>query len=170
MNCPYWQNAELHRVRKTKRPLSPRKANIKRCHCTGDVKGGLNDSLALVSSPEVACGFRNNPNHCGVCSLFRASQKSLSLRQALENRIPNKFPLFSVTGFHLDAACLVIFIVCILYTAIGGIKAVMWTDTFQAVVMFGSFLAIIIKGNSDACGSSEVFDRNYQASKIELFK
>jgi len=70
----------------------------------------------------------------------------------------------------LDAACLVIFIVCILYTTIGGIKAVMWTDTFQAVVMFGSFLAIIIKGNSDACGSSEVFDRNYQASKIELFK
>jgi len=74
-----------------------------------------------------------------------------------------------ITGFHLDAACLVIFIVCILYTTIGGIKAVMWTDTFQAVVMFGSFLAIIIKGNSDACGSSEVFDRNYQASKIELF-
>ena len=38
--------------------LSPRKANIKRYHCTGDVKGGLNDSLALVSSPEVACGSR----------------------------------------------------------------------------------------------------------------
>ena len=50
----------------TKSPLSPRKANIKRCHCTGDVKGGLNASLALVSSPEVACGFRYDPNHCGT--------------------------------------------------------------------------------------------------------
>ena len=66
MNCPYWQNAELHRVRKTKRPLSPRKANIKICHCTGAVKGGLNDSLVLVSSPEVACGFRYDPNHCAI--------------------------------------------------------------------------------------------------------
>ena len=32
--------------------------------CNGDVKGGLNASLALVSSPKVACGFRYDPNHC----------------------------------------------------------------------------------------------------------
>ena len=52
---------ELHIVRGTKR--RPRKTNIKRCHCTGDVKGGLNASLALMSSPGVACGFRYDPNH-----------------------------------------------------------------------------------------------------------
>lgn len=52
----------------------------------------------------------------------------------------------------------------------GGIKAVMWTDTFQAVMMFGSFLAVIIKGNYDAGGSAKVFDTNYQNSRIELFK
>merc|ERR1719228_1624697 len=77
--------------------------------------------------------------------------------------------LSQVTGFNLDVACAVIFIVCIFYTAIGGIKAVMWTDTFQALCMFGSFLAIIIKGNFDAGGSSEVFKRNYEAERIELF-
>ena len=48
----------------TKSPWSPRKANIKRCHCTAVVKGCLNDNLALVSSPEVACRFRYDPNHC----------------------------------------------------------------------------------------------------------
>ena len=52
----------------------------------------------------------------------------------------------------------------------GGIKAVMWTDTFQALMMFGSFLAVIIKGNSDAGGSYQVFDLNYQTRRIELFK
>ena len=57
--------------------------------------------------------------------------------------------LSQVTGFDTDLACAVIYIVCIFYTSIGGIKAVMWTDTFQAACMFGSFLAIIIKGNSD---------------------
>ncbi len=52
----------------------------------------------------------------------------------------------------------------------GGIKAVMWTDTFQTIVMFGSFLAVIIKGNSDAGGSTYVYDINYQNNRIELFK
>ena len=35
-----------------------------------------------------------------------------------------------VTGFNLDIACFVIFAVCIFYTAIRGIKAVMLTDVF----------------------------------------
>merc|ERR1719308_178697 len=77
--------------------------------------------------------------------------------------------LSQVTGFDLDVACAVIFIVCIFYTAIGGIKAVMWTDTFQALCMFGSFLAIIIKGNYDVGGAGVVFDRNYQSGRVELF-
>merc|ERR1719264_2016944 len=35
--------------------------------------------------------------------------------------------------------------------------------------MFGSFLAIIIKGNFDAGGASTVFDVNYQSGRVELF-
>lgn len=46
----------------------------------------------------------------------------------------------------------------------------MWTDAFQASMMFGSFLAVIIKGNYDAGGSSLVFDHNYNTGRIELFK
>ena len=57
-----------------------------------------------------------------------------------------------------------------IYSKQGGIKAVIWTDTFQAFVMFGSFLAVVIKGNFDACGKNAVFDRNYQSGRIELFK
>ena len=40
---------------------------------------GLNDSLALVSSPEVACGFRYDPIHCEMAifsttnNIFRPS-------------------------------------------------------------------------------------------------
>lgn len=77
--------------------------------------------------------------------------------------------LEQVTGINVDLACGIIFLVCIFYTTIGGIKAVMWTDTFQAVCMFGSFLAIIIKGNNDVGGASVVFDRNYQTGRIQLF-
>ena len=35
--------------------------------------------------------------------------------------------------------------------------------------MFGSFLAIIIKGNYDAGGATTVWDRNYQSGRVELF-
>ena len=40
------------RVRRTNIPLSPRKANITRCHCTTVVKGCLGDSLALALRTE----------------------------------------------------------------------------------------------------------------------
>jgi hypothetical protein len=32
--------------------------------------------------------------------------------------------------------------------------------------MFGSFLAIVIKGNYDVGGAGVVFDRNYQSGRI----
>jgi len=78
--------------------------------------------------------------------------------------------LTQVTGLDVDLVCGIVFLVCIFYSAIGGIKAVMWTDTFQAVCMFGSFLGIILKGNADAGGTHVVFDRNYQSGRVELFQ
>ena len=35
--------------------------------------------------------------------------------------------------------------------------------------MFGSFLAIMMKGSHDVGGAGVVFDRNYQAGRLELF-
>jgi hypothetical protein len=67
---------------------------------------------------------------------------------------PFPFPVFLFLFYHFQ----------------GGIKAVMWTDTFQGAMMFVSFLAVIIKGNYDAGGSSIVFDRSYQSCRIEFFK
>lgn len=46
----------------------------------------------------------------------------------------------------------------------------MWTDTFQTFVMFGSFLAVIIKGSLDAGGKEKVFEIAQNNSRIELFK
>uniref|UniRef100_A0A673L7G0 Sodium-dependent multivitamin transporter-like n=1 Tax=Sinocyclocheilus rhinocerous TaxID=307959 RepID=A0A673L7G0_9TELE len=54
--------------------------------------------------------------------------------------------LNAVTGFHLWGAVLATGLVCTLYTALGGLKAVVWTDVFQTVVMFTGQLAVIIVG------------------------
>ena len=52
----------------------------------------------------------------------------------------------------------------------GGIKAVMWTDTFQSMMMFIALLAVLIKGTIDAGGIQEVMTANYNQSMLEFFK
>ncbi|XP_012925586.1 sodium-dependent multivitamin transporter isoform X3 [Heterocephalus glaber] len=44
--------------------------------------------------------------------------------------------LNAVTGFDLWLSVLTLGIVCTIYTALGGLKAVIWTDVFQTLVMF----------------------------------
>ena len=83
--------------------------------------------------------------------------------------------LVQVTGFlsgveyDVETACVVIILVCMFYTAIGGIKAVMWTDTFQVVCMFGSFIAVLVMGVQSVGGVQSVFERNYKDGRVELF-
>ena len=48
-------------------------------------------------------------------------------------------------------------------------QAVIWTDCFQALCMFGSYLGIIIYGSQALGGAARVWDINYQASRVELF-
>ncbi|XP_013398155.1 sodium-coupled monocarboxylate transporter 1 [Lingula anatina] len=55
--------------------------------------------------------------------------------------------LEQVTGLNKWIAVATVGVVCIFYTSIGGIKAVMWTDTFQIGVMFAGLLAVLIQGS-----------------------
>ena len=48
--------------------------------------------------------------------------------------------------YNVEIACAIIYAVCIFYSCVGGIKAVIWTDAFQALCMFGSYLGIIVYG------------------------
>uniref|UniRef100_A0A1I7YX77 Sodium/solute symporter n=1 Tax=Steinernema glaseri TaxID=37863 RepID=A0A1I7YX77_9BILA len=45
-----------------------------------------------------------------------------------------------------------------LYTTIGGLKAVVWTDTLQAGVMFAGMLALMAKGTVDVGGFGRMFE------------
>uniref|UniRef100_A0A3Q1H4W5 Sodium-dependent multivitamin transporter n=1 Tax=Acanthochromis polyacanthus TaxID=80966 RepID=A0A3Q1H4W5_9TELE len=78
------------------------------------------------------------------------------------------FPLcsFVVTGFNLWGAVLAMGLVCTLYTALGGLKAVIWTDVFQTVVMFAGQLAVIVVGASQAGGIAEVWKKATNGSRI----
>jgi Na+/proline symporter len=55
-----------------------------------------------------------------------------------------------------------------LYTAVGGMKAVLWTDLFQVIIMITSNLFIVVKGVYDAGGVSRVFEINQQGGRFNM--
>ncbi|CAK1544560.1 unnamed protein product [Leptosia nina] len=50
----------------------------------------------------------------------------------------------------------------------GGLKAVVWTDVIQTIVMIGAMILVIIKGTILVGGFGEVFHRNWNTSRIEF--
>uniref|UniRef100_A0A6Q2Z0U1 Sodium-dependent multivitamin transporter n=1 Tax=Esox lucius TaxID=8010 RepID=A0A6Q2Z0U1_ESOLU len=74
--------------------------------------------------------------------------------------------LNAVTGFDLWGAVLAMGLVCTLYTTLGGLKAVIWTDVFQTIVMFAGQLAVIVVGAHQAGGMGEVWRKAMNGSRI----
>ncbi|XP_065361339.1 sodium-coupled monocarboxylate transporter 1 isoform X2 [Calliphora vicina] len=73
-----------------------------------------------------------------------------------------------VTGVNIHIITPVVCIVCIFYTCVGGLKAVIWTDVIQTVIMIGSIVFVIIKGTIDVGGFGVVFERNYATGRLEM--
>lgn len=73
-----------------------------------------------------------------------------------------------VTGVNVHIVTPFVCIVCIFYTCVGGLRAVVWTDFIQAFIMFGSMLLIVIKGTVDLGGLSVVLRRNLDSGRLEL--
>lgn len=76
------------------------------------------------------------------------------------------FALNAVTGFKLWGTVLATGLVCTLYTTMGGLKAVIWTDVFQTVVMFAGQLAVIVVGVQQTGGVSEVWRKVREGNRI----
>lgn len=76
----------------------------------------------------------------------------------------------AVTGLNVTVAILIMGVVTILYTVLGGMKAVIWTDFIQVVVMLGgAFVAIgFILVNIDG-GVSGFFQTAIANDKFETF-
>lgn len=78
--------------------------------------------------------------------------------------------LSQVTGLHTLLVVTAMYFVVIFYTTIGGMKAVVWTDTFQVVVLYVAMFAVLIKGTVDIGGFGVVWETNAQHGRSDLFK
>lgn len=74
--------------------------------------------------------------------------------------------LNAVTHFDLWVAVLTIGLVCTLYTTLGGLKAVIWTDVFQTFVMFAGQVAVIVVGTIKVGGMGRVWQLAADQGKV----
>lgn len=72
-----------------------------------------------------------------------------------------------VTGVNVHLITPIVCIVCIFYTCVGGLKAVVWTDVVQLVLMFAAIGLIIIKGTLDVGGYEYVWNKALESGRIE---
>ncbi|XP_077970231.1 sodium-coupled monocarboxylate transporter 2-like isoform X2 [Styela clava] len=64
--------------------------------------------------------------------------------------------LSAVTPLSLQTTIAITSATCTFYTAVGGMKAVIWTDVFQSVIMIVGMLAVLIKGIIVVGGFNEI--------------
>ncbi|KAL3101244.1 hypothetical protein niasHT_028000 [Heterodera trifolii] len=74
--------------------------------------------------------------------------------------------LSGVTSLRLWPFVLLVGVVSTIYTAAGGIRAVIWTDTLQAGFIYGGLAVIIVRGTAQAGGLTNVLAINQQTGRL----
>ncbi|KAF5288204.1 hypothetical protein FQA39_LY03972 [Lamprigera yunnana] len=86
-----------------------------------------------------------------------------------------------VTGLNLYMIIIVISLMCIIYTTVGGFKAVIWTDAVQFFMMVGSMFVVLYLGIHSAGGLPiiwktaknrgffDIFDFSFDATRRDTF-
>ncbi|CAG5130556.1 unnamed protein product, partial [Candidula unifasciata] len=75
----------------------------------------------------------------------------------------------AVTGFPVWATIVITGAIGTFYTSVGGMKAVIWTDVFQAFIMIAGVLSIVIQGTISVGGISRVWEVNERWDRIKFF-
>ena len=77
------------------------------------------------------------------------------------------FAFLQLMEIDVDMACIILFVICVFYTTMGGIKAVIWTDLFQV-----TFLPLKLPSSfilsQDHYGNNE-HHKNLSTHIIQLF-
>lgn len=77
--------------------------------------------------------------------------------------------LEAVAGIPLSASILTTGLVCTFYTTLGGLKAVIWTDVFQSLIMISGLIVVVIVGSLEVGGFGEVWKINKEFGRLDFF-
>ncbi|XP_077555201.1 putative sodium-dependent multivitamin transporter [Haemaphysalis longicornis] len=77
--------------------------------------------------------------------------------------------LSAVTGISKWLSILSVGLVCTFYCTIGGMKAVLWTDLFQSILMFAAMFAVVAVGTYRMGGVYNVWSEAQAGGRIEFW-
>ncbi|KAM3621105.1 uncharacterized protein V6R79_006134 [Siganus canaliculatus] len=77
--------------------------------------------------------------------------------------------LNQITGLDLWGVLIATGVVCIIYCTLGGLKAVIWTDVIQMVVMLAGFVAVIARGAVLQNGLTNIFNDARNGGRLNTF-
>lgn len=75
-----------------------------------------------------------------------------------------------VSGINLHVITFVTSVICVFYTTVGGLKAVVWTDTLQFVLMIGAVCCVIFLGLGSTGGFMNVWEAADRGGRLVFFK
>lgn len=75
-----------------------------------------------------------------------------------------------VSGIDLHLVGGVVCIICVFYTLVGGIKAVVATDAWQICIMFVSVVVVAVIGSYNHGGPVKIFEKAFEGGRIEFFE
>ncbi|XP_055691275.1 sodium-coupled monocarboxylate transporter 2-like [Lutzomyia longipalpis] len=73
-----------------------------------------------------------------------------------------------VTGVDLYLTVTILSLICAIYTAIGGFKAVIWTDVVQLGLMVASFIIMLVVGINSAGGIKNVYEAGSRGGRLRV--
>lgn len=75
-----------------------------------------------------------------------------------------------VSGINLHVITFVTSVICVFYTTVGGLKAVVWTDTLQFILMLGAICCVIFLGIQSTGGVMNVWNAADRGGRLIFFK
>jgi Na+/proline symporter len=75
-----------------------------------------------------------------------------------------------VSGINLHIITLVTSLICVFYTTVGGLRAVVYTDTLQFILMLGAISCVIYLGLDSTGGFANVWAAADRGGRLIFFK
>ncbi|XP_064609647.1 sodium-dependent multivitamin transporter-like [Liolophura sinensis] len=75
-----------------------------------------------------------------------------------------------ISGFPVGYSIVLISAASVFYTSLGGIKAVIWTDAIQFIIMLGGILAVIIMGSIYVGGFDKMWQLNSDGGRVKFLE
>ncbi|XP_055907645.1 sodium-coupled monocarboxylate transporter 2-like isoform X2 [Eupeodes corollae] len=72
-----------------------------------------------------------------------------------------------VTGHNIHMINAIVCSICVFYTMLGGVKAVVWTDVVQALVMVGSVILVAVMGVHAVGGLGKLVENSIAGGRLQ---